>query len=357
LPGVRSPGRCRDRPVLTSAGKLRSLAIGLLRGAGVPEGPARRTAELLVVADVWGVGSHGLMRLPYYLARLRAGGLRPGATLRVVRDSGAVIAFHGEDGLGHWQAWQAAEEAARRAALHGVAIASVGSSSHCGCLGAYTLPGIRQGLITMVFSTGPAAMAAPGSMSPVLSTSPLAVGIPCRPAPAIVDLATTAVARGRIAAHAKRGEPLPSGWAADASGAPTTDPQAALNGMLTPLGGGKGFALAFMVEALAAAAVGPELAVDIPDMFDASNHAQPQRIGHLIVTFDPAMVDVDGQAEHRLNRLAALTEQLGGRVPGAGRQLPWEIGDDTQVDVPDTVLDELRTWGSDDQAVTTTGRP
>lgn len=329
---------------MTNVGEARTLANDLLQKVGMPEAPARRTAELLVLADVWGIGSHGLLRLPYYLARLSEGGLSPGAKLRVVRDSGAVIAYHGGDGLGHWQAWQAAEEAVRRAVEHGVAVASVGSSSHCGCLGLYTLPGIRQSLITMVFSTGPAVMAAPGSATPLLSTSPLAVGIPCRPKPAIIDLATSAVARGKIAAYAKRGEPLPDGWAVDASGRPTTDPQAALKGVLAPLGGGKGFALAFMVEALAAAAVGPELAVDIPDMFDPGSNTAPQRIGHLIVIFDPALVDVDGQSQDRLDRLAALVEKAGGRVPGASRQLPWEIADDTPVQIPEALLDELRMW-------------
>lgn len=329
---------------MTSVGEIRTLATDLLRKAGVPEEPARRTAELLVLADVWGVGSHGLMRLPYYLARLSAGGVNPAAELSVVRDTGPVIACHGDDGLGHWQVWQVAEKTARRAVEHGVAIASVGSSSHCGCLGLYTLPGIRDGLISLVYSTGPAVMAAPGAAVPLLSTSPLAAGIPCRPKPAIIDLATSAVARGKIAGHAKRGEPLPDGWAVDRSGVPTTDPQAALHGMLAPLGGGKGFALAFMVEALAAAVAGPELAVDIADMFDADSNAATQRIGHLIITIDPALVDSDGESQNRLDKLGARVVEGGGRIPGAQRQLPWEIPDSAPVTISDAVLEELRTW-------------
>lgn len=329
---------------MTTVEEIRTLATRLLHKAGVPAGPAQRSAELLVLAEVWGIGSHGLMRLPYYLARLSAGGINPTAQLRVVRDSGAVIAYDGNDGLGHWQAWQAAEEAATRASTHGVAIASVGSSSHCGCLGLYTLPGIRQGLISMVFSTGPAVMAAPGTATPVLSTDPLAAGIPCQPRPAIVDLAMSTVARGRVAAHAKRDEPLPDGWAVDSSGVPTNDPDAALAGMLAPLGGGKGFALAFLVESLAGGAVGPQLAVDVPDMFDAGHDTSPQRIGHLIITLDPALVDVDGEGQNRLDTLAANIQEAGGRIPGASRQLPWEIPDNAPVHIADELIEELKQW-------------
>lgn len=332
---------------MTTVVEARNLATNLLRRAGMPEEPANRSAELLVLADIWGIGSHGLLRLPYYLARLSAGGVNPTADLHVVRDTGAVVAYHGANGLGHWQAWHAAEVAAARAAEHGVAVVSVGSSSHCGCLGAYTLPGLSRGLVTLAFSTGPAVMPAPAGATPLLSTSPLAAGIPCRPRPAIVDLATSAVARGKIAAYARRNEPLPSGWAVDAHGEPTTDPHAALAGMLAPLGGGKGFALAFLVEALTAASVGPELAIDIPDMFDPSHDSMPQRISHLIITFDPNLVDVDGNGSARLDKLAAGLAEAGGRVPGASRQMPWEISDDTSVQIAHTVLDELMSWGGD----------
>src|SRR5690606_3809970 len=196
----------------------------------------------------------------------------------------------------------------------------------------------------LMFSTGPAVMPAPGTATPLLSTSPLAAGVPCRPRPAIVDLATSAVARGTIATYARRGERLPDGWAVDAAGKPTTDPQAAMAGMLAPMAGGKGFALAFLVEALAAAMVGPELAVDIPDMFDASADAAPQRIGHLIIVFDPALVDVDGKGADRLEKLTASLAEAGGRVPGASRRMPWEITDETPVQIADAVIDELERW-------------
>lgn len=331
---------------MTSVGPARTFAADLLAAAGVPADNARRTAELLVLADVWGIGSHGLMRLPYYLARLTAGGVNADATMKVVREAGAAVSFDGNDGLGHWQLWAAAEVAAERAAKHGIAVASVGSSSHSGCLGLYTAPALRAGLISVVFSTGPAVMAAPGTATPLLSTSPLAAGIPCRPNPAVIDLATSAVARGKIAAHARRGEPLEDGWAVDTNGVPTTNPMAALAGMLAPLGGGKGFALAFLVEAMTAGVVGPALAGDIPDMFNADHDAQPQRIAHVVIGLDPAVLAIDDGGQTRLDELADRVAVAGGRVPGSARPMPWEVADDRPVAVSTDVMDELATWAT-----------
>jgi len=322
-----------------TAGSARTLATGLLMSAGVPSDPAARTAEALVLADVWGIASHGLMRLPYYLERLRAGGCNPAATLRPVTDTGPLACYDGEDGLGHWQVWQAASEAASRCQTAGVSVVAVGRSSHCGALGIYTLPIVEAGLVGLVYSNGPAVMPPWGGSAPVVSTSPIAAGIPCRPHPAIVDLATSAVARGRIQAHAKRGEPIPAGWAFTASGEPTTDPVEAIAGMLAPLGGAKGFALAFLVEALTGGMVGPALSTEVADMFTPSDAARPQRISHLVLALDPVRLDVDGKAGDRLDQLAAAVTAAGGRVPGAGR--PLTADDSAVLTLPDRLLQDL----------------
>lgn len=322
-------------------GQARDTAIAALTALTVPPDQARRTAELLVLADLWGIGSHGLMRLPFYLDRIAAGGIVADAELTVVRDGGATVSLDGNDGLGHWQVWDAAELAATRTADHGIAAVSVASSSHCGALGLYTTPALRRGFVTLVFSTGPAVMAPPGSASSVLSTSPIAAGVPSHPRPAIVDLATSAVARGKIAAHAQRDDPIPPGWAVDAGGAETTDPHAALAGLLAPMGGGKGFALAFLVEALSAGIAGPALAGDVPDMFDASRNTKPQRIGHLVVTLDPAALSPDGRSSQRLDLLASRVSAAGGRIPGAARAMPWDVADDQPVDIAADVWSDL----------------
>lgn len=325
----------------TTFGAATGLAAALLSSSGVPEQPARRTAWALVAAETWGRGSHGLLRLPYYLARLDAGGANPRAELTTVADRRVTLTLDGGNGLGHWQLWKAAEEAASRAGELGLAAVAVGNSGHCGALGLYVLPLVESGLVGLVFSHGPAVIPPWGGSAPVTSTSPLAVGLPTGNRPVIVDLACSAVARGKIAEAANSGAELPEGWALDRTGRPTTDPAAALQGMLAPLGGAKGFALALAVEGLTAGMVGPRLSSEVADPLDPAAAGDPQRLAHLVIALDPQALDVDGRSSQRLREMAEAVEKAGGRLPGAGHPLPGELGDGTQVTVPDRLADQL----------------
>ncbi|MHA6630416.1 Ldh family oxidoreductase [Pseudonocardia sichuanensis] len=329
---------------MTVVQDARDIAAALLCSAGMPARRAEVTARCIVQADVWGIGSHGLMRLPFYLERIRAGGYPAMAELETVTDTGPLVSYSGGGGIGHWQLWAAAEEAVRRCAQFGVAAVSVADSGHCGALGLYTVPGLQAGYLTLAFSNGPAVMPPWGGSTPVLSTSPIAAGIPTGSKPAIVDLATSAVARGKIAALAKAGTPVPEGWALDSDGTPTTDPQAALHGMLSPLGGAKGFALAFMVEAIAGGLAGPNLSADVPDMFAAADAPKPQQIGHVLLTLDPRRFGGD-QAVERLGTLARSVEEAGGRVPGSRRVLPADVPLHQELIIATQTVSELQAWG------------
>jgi (2R)-3-sulfolactate dehydrogenase (NADP+) len=324
-------------------GESRRLATDLLTAAGVPAERADRTARILLLSDAWGNPSHGLLRLPYYLARLSAGGCRADADLVPVMDAPAAVVYDGKSGLGHWQVWQAAETARDRCRTTGVAVATVADSSHCGALGAYVYPMVEAGQLGIVFSNGPAVMPPWGGAVPLLSTSPIAAGIPAKPTPIIVDMATTAVARGKIAAYATRGEELPEGWALDADGTPTTDANVGLRGMLAPLGGSKGYALALLVEALTGGLTGPNLAVDVPDMFEPGDDSQPQGISHMILAVDPSVLGAE-MASQRFNGLRSLIGEHGGRVPGANRVAPGDLDDDLDLTIATETMNRLMEW-------------
>lgn len=320
------------------------LALSLLLDAGFSRQRATTITEAILLADVWGLPSHGLLRLPYYLDRCAAGGYRADAELATATDTGPLVTLDGGGGLGHWQVAAATELARERCLRYGIAAVAVADSGHCGALGAYTLPLVDAGLAGLVFSNGPAVMAPWGSNTRLLSTSPIAAGIPIPERPAIVDLALSAVARGTIAAKAQAGEPLPEGWALDADGEPTTDAQTALHGLLAPLGGAKGFALAFLVESLTGGMIGPNLSADVPDFFDPECNHRPQGIAHLVVALDPRRTAPGGpgDVEARLRDLAKRVAGSGGRVPGGRRLLPAEITAGTPLTVSETVLADLR---------------
>jgi (2R)-3-sulfolactate dehydrogenase (NADP+) len=314
-------------------------AAQLLQDAGVPAEQAEVTARCIVASDRWGIGSHGLMRLPFYLSRLKAGGIKPTAQLKTVTDLPSLVVFDGDDGLGHWQLQKAAEIASERALINGVAAVGVGRSNHCGALGIYVWPMINRGLVGIAFSTGPAVMPPWGGNKPLLSTSPIAAGIPTNP-PTVVDLATSAVARGKIQAKAQAGAELEPGWAFTKDGAPTTDAKEALAGMLAPLGGVKGYAVAILVESLTGMLIGPTLAKNIPDMFAASQDALPQQISHFVIAIDAAKLSVDG-ANNRTNEFVSEVGAAGGRLPGANRVNPEKLNLDDEITITDQVFSQL----------------
>ena len=319
-------------------------AQALLEAVGVPTSEAKTTARLIVASDRWGIGSHGLMRLPFYLARLQAGGINPKAELKRVTDLPSLVIFDGEDGLGHWQLQKAAEVASERAKINGIAAVGVGRSNHCGALGIYVWPMINRGLVGIAFSTGPAVMPPWGGNKVLLSTSPMAAGIPTNP-PTVIDLATSAVARGKIQAKAQAGVELEPGWAFTKDGAPTTDAKEALAGMLAPLGGAKGYAIAVLVESLTGMLIGPTLAKDIPDMFASDQDAIPQEISHFVIAIDAAKLSVDGKNSRTLE-FAEEVNIAGGRLPGSNRVNPEELNSSDEITITDLVSDQLALWST-----------
>ena len=328
-------------PQLTVGGAI-ATAQSLLEAVGVSPEHALTTARCIVASDRWGIGSHGLMRLPFYLARLQAGGINPAAELKTVTDLPSLVVFDGDDGLGHWQLQHAAEVASQRALVNGIAAVGVGRSNHCGALGIYVWPMINRDLVGIAFSTGPAVMPPWGGDKPLLSTSPIAAGIPTNP-PTVVDLATSAVARGKIQAKAQAGAELEPGWAFTKDGAPTTDAKEALAGMLAPLGGAKGYAIAVLVESLTGMLIGPTLSKNIPDMFAAEQDGLPQQISHFVIAIDASKLSVDGE-NSRTEDFAAEVSKAGGRLPGSNRVNPEKLVDGDEITITDQVSAQLAAW-------------
>jgi (2R)-3-sulfolactate dehydrogenase (NADP+) len=322
-----------------TVGRAIEKATELLIAAGMDSAKATVSAHAIVASDRWGIGSHGLMRLPFYLDRLKAGGINPKAELKKVTDMPGLVIFDGDDGLGHWQIQQASQLAAERAKIQGIAAVGIGRSSHCGALGIYVWPMIDAGLVGIAFSTGPAVMPPTGGNKPLLSTSPVAAGIPTNP-PTVVDLATSAVARGKIQAKAQAGAELEPGWAFTKDGAPTTDAKEALAGMLAPLGGAKGYAIAVLVESLTGVLIGPTLSKNIPDMFNHDFDGAPQEIAHFVIAIDASKLSVDGE-NNRLADFAGEVSSAGGRLPGSNRVNPGTLNLDDEITITDSVAAQL----------------
>jgi len=264
---------------------LRSIASRVLEEAGVLRDHARIVAECLVFADLRGIDSHGVVRLPTLVRRVKEGSIRANAVPRVIADFPGGVLIDAGGGFGHVAALEATDVCIERARLVGICCAGVRNSSPFGVAGYYAIRAARRGMIGIAMSNAAPAMAPWGGAAPLLGTNPLAIAAPAgKDEPLVLDMATAVVARGKIRLAAEKGKKIPLGWALDRSGKPTDDPREALEGTLLPIGGPKGYGLALMIDVLAGLLTGSGFAGDVGALEDC--HAE-SRAGHFFCVIDP----------------------------------------------------------------------
>lgn len=309
------------------------LVVAVFAAAGMPEDLALPAARALVAAERDGLASHGLARVPFYAAQMRSGKVRPAARPQVTRD-GAVLRVDAGYGLAF--AALAAGAAAARAVVAelGVAVVSIGRSHHFGVAGHAVDPFAREGLVALALANSPAAMAPWGGTRALYGTNPIAFAAPRETGdPLLIDLSLSEVARGKVMLAQKAGTPIPEGWALDAEGRPTTDPDAAMAGTMVPAGGAKGAALALMVELLTAGLAGANFAYAASSLFDDAG--DPPDLAQFILVLDPARF-APGFTARAEAMFTAIEAQPGARLPGARRRAE-AAARSAAIEIPETL--------------------
>lgn len=255
----RNPIGIRTTGMLAEMGASVSIAVSaltdevarILRSAGVSQDDARTVAVALVAADQEGIASHGVMLVPLYVERLVAGSVAARAKPVVVSDRDTAIVLDAQHGLGQVSSAVAVELLAPRAAQGGMASVAVRNGFHFGAAGRWAGMLAQRGLVGIAMSNTRPLMPAPGGAQAVIGNNPVAIALPSdEEAPLVLDMAMSASAMGTIRLARARGASIPLGWATDAEGVPTTDPAAAIAGMLLPAAGPKGFGLAVIIDLL-----------------------------------------------------------------------------------------------------------
>ncbi|HZR99889.1 MAG TPA: Ldh family oxidoreductase [Chloroflexota bacterium] len=237
--------------MLVTADAERRYIRAIFAALGATDAEADAVAEVLVEADLRGHTSHGLVRVALSVELVQAGVARVGARPRLVRERAAAALMDGDGALGPYAAILATREAMRRARATGAAALGLRASGHIALAGYYAELAAREDLIGLVFAKSETWIHPYGGVEPILGTNPIAIAIPTLGDPLLLDMATSATSRGKLVEAAAAGRELPLGWAIDASGAPTTDARAAVEGgALSPVGGAKGHGLALAVELL-----------------------------------------------------------------------------------------------------------
>jgi LDH2 family malate/lactate/ureidoglycolate dehydrogenase len=297
-----------DSSVRVSPDHLRSFAAAVYERANVPADDARLVADALVQADLWGHQSHGVMRTGWYLARIHAGRMNAVTEPEFVVDRGAVALIDGHDGIGQVLTRRAMQEAVTRAKLHGIGAVGVRNSNHFGTAMYYTRMAAAQGCIGFLSTNASPAMAPWGGAEKTVGTNPWSWAAPAgRHPPMVADIANTGVARGKIYLARQRGESIPLGWAINAQGAPTTDPAEAIDGIILPMAGHKGYVIAAMMDVLSGVLTGSGVGTEVHGPNQAE-HAS--RSGHLALALDVSVFQPLAEFNERMEKLIAQIKSV-----------------------------------------------
>lgn len=286
-----------------SPDRLRDFATQVYARCGMPDADSLLCADTLVQADLWGHPSHGMLRLSWYAARLRAGVCEPVARPETVVDAGAIAVIDGHDGMGQVLTAHAAREAIARAKLHGIGAVALRHSNHFGTALYYTLMAARAGCVGFLSTNASPAMAPWGGREKAVGTNPWSWASPAgRHAPLALDIANTGVARGKIYLAKEKGLPIPPGWAIDAAGAPTTDAAAAIEGVILPMAQHKGYAIAVVMDMLSGVLTGSAFGSGVhgPYQFEHRSGA-----GQLMIVLDIEKFQPLAEFGTRMERLIA----------------------------------------------------
>lgn len=310
--------------VKVSASKLRSFCSEILKKNLVPEKEAEVIADSLVDANLTGVESHGVTRLADYLTRLDSGIINNETKMEVVRENETSVLYNANNGWGQYAGKIAMQDAIKKAKQYGTSTVGVRNSNHFGTTSYFTRMAAEENCIGIAMSNTSPIMVSWGSREPTLGTNPLSIAIPTSNQPAILDMATSNVARGKINLAVKNGEDVPEGWAITQDGEDTMDAAEALRGYLLPLGP-KGSGLAMMIDIITGVMTGALFGKDVPRMYD---DPEPQNIGHLFMVFNlESFMDIEEFKKRMDNRI----EQTLNSSPAKGFDQVYMPGDIEQI--------------------------
>ena len=327
---------------------LTARVSAILTAAGLDPDDAARAAELLVFAQRSGIDSHGVMHLPAYVRRLRDGSIKARPSFALESNGGAAAVLDADNALGCLASWRAMGEALALVRRQGVGVVAVRKSAHLGAAAPHVLHAAEQGFIALLLSNASPTMAPWGGRDAVLGTNPLAAAFPRAGGnPVLIDMATSAGSRAVIRQAAHAGEPIPEGWALDASGRPTTDANAALDGTVQPVGGAKGYGLTLMIELLCSALAGGAPGFDVrpPQATDGA----PCEVSHLAIALDPdqfagsdRVADHVAAIAHHIEASAAANPGQPVRMPGSRAAACRAASDRDGIAMTPALADALR---------------
>ena len=298
------------------AGELTQLLSAIFARCGMEDTDARLLADSLVSADLGGVHSHGVLRVPEYAKKLTEDGVDPRGRPEVMREMGACLVVDGNNSMGQIGCHFAMEKAMEKAEQHGLGAAAVRGSNHAGAMAYFAMQAIERDMIGWLTTNALPTMAPWGGAERILGINPLGVALPAgREFPIVFDAAFSGSSHGKIRIHHQKGLPLPEGWALDRDGQPTVDPAAAIDGLLMPIGQFKGVALAMIMGMLSSLLSGAAYGTELGNMEDGP---QAGADGHFALAIKVAAFEDVDRFKERVDQAIAQIHACR-KAPGVER--------------------------------------
>jgi ureidoglycolate dehydrogenase (NAD+) len=313
-----------DHSDTMSVDELSALARCALEGLGLVAQDAESAASILVLADLFGISTHGVSRIPAYGERLTIGGIKPRAAVTVTQAAPALLIVDGDNGVGPLVGRRALDAAMEAASQTGLAAAFVRGSNHFGPISPYGFIAAEAGFASVIASNATTTIAPWGGRDARLGNNPIGFAVPGPDGEhVILDMAVSVAARAKIRLAAEEGRTIPETWATDPLGRPTSNPVEALKGFLLPIGGHKGYGLSLIVDLFAGLMSGASFLTNVRSWIDEPE--QPQNLGHFFLLVDVKRLgDIAGH-EARMRDFAGIIHATPRVNPEVPVRLPGEI--------------------------------
>lgn len=274
---------------------------GLLK-VGVNQEHIKLVLYVLITADLHGIDTHGTGRLIPYIKRIKSGLINAKPEITVKSSTPAISLIDGDDGSGPVVGMIGLTEAIKAAKKYGIAFAGCHHSHHFGAGSPYALAACNEGLILIGGTNAFPSIAPTGAKNIILGNNPLFIGVPRQDTPHfILDIALSAIARGKIRKSAEQNKPIPSGIALDTDGKPTNDPVEALKGYVLPIANHKGYGLALAIDLIGGVLTGAGFGTGVLSLFQ--QWEKPQNVGHFFIVIDPGFLMEKDEFYLRSNKL------------------------------------------------------
>ncbi len=269
--------------------EIKSNTLRVLCQAGLDDIQAELFSEYMTQVELYGVKSHGLKTLKAHIQKIKSGGYNLAPSFSVTKETSAFAVIDGGNSIGIISGIKCVDYAMKCAEKSGVFTVFSFNNNTYGAAFYYALRAAQKGYICFTMSNSPSQMAAVGGCDKILGTNPFAVAIPAKKnSPIIMDMATSVVAKSKINEYVEKGLPIPEGWALDKDGNPTTDAQTALNGLMLPMSGFKGYGISMAIDVIAGLVSGAAYLGKVGRFYSPENKGM--NVGFTFVVINPEVV-------------------------------------------------------------------